>query len=112
MTLLYLDIDRPRLPAKTMAWIVQCCRIWDWQLEAVRFDKTRRGWHVIIAVAVDLEPALVVLGQAIMGSDLKREAFNTMRLMQLYAQPAFWRDRFNVLYVNHVRGVQLRNTCV
>lgn len=110
MTLLYLDVDRPRPPKAILQRITQCCRLWRWPVEAVRFDRTRRGWHVVVAVAGDMDPALMVAAQAIMGSDLNREMFNVMRVQQLHAMPNFWRTRWNVLYVNHERGVKIANT--
>lgn len=109
MTLLYCDYDGP-LPAKLIPWVTQCCKLWGWPLRAIRYDKTRRGWHVVVAVARTIPPARVVAAQAIFGSDRKREAFNLMRVQQLRAQPAFWRERFNVLYSSHHRGVKLRRT--
>lgn len=108
-TLLYLDIDRA-LPRDMLKRITQCCRIWKWPLEAVRFDQTRRGWHVIVAIAGEIDPCLMVAAQAVLGSDRNREMFNVMRVQRLYQQPTFWRTRWNVLYLSHERGVQFRDT--
>lgn len=52
MTLLYLDIDKARLPANSLPWITQCCKLWRWPLEAVRYDRTKRGWHKLAASSV------------------------------------------------------------
>ena len=106
MTLLYCDFDGA-LPAKLIPWITQCCKLWHWPLEAVRYDRTRHGWHVVVCVRKRIAPPLVVAAQAIFGSDRKREMFNVMRVQQLDQVPAFWRSRFNVLYASHSRGIRV-----
>lgn len=110
MTLLYLDFDGP-IPAKLIPRITQVCRLCQWPIEAIRYDKTRRGWHVVVGVRRTIDPARIVAAQAILGSDPNREAFNLMRVGQLKSQPKFWRERFNVLYESHSRGVKFPNTC-
>ena len=100
MTLLYLDIDGP-LPDAIVYKIVATCRLWDWRLAGVRFDRTRNGWHVVVAVRKRLPPVVVVAAQAILGSHDKREAYNLLRVMQLDRVPRFWRRRWNVLYSSH-----------
>lgn len=115
MTLLYLDFDHVP-PANLIARITACCRLWHWPIEAIRYDRTRRGFHVVVGVRKRIEPALIVAAQAILGSDLNREMFNVMRVQQLEKVSPFWRKRFNVLYASHTRGVSLgavkkRNTC-
>lgn len=103
MTLLYCDIDGP-LPPKLLPWITQCCRVWGWPIEAVRYDKTRRGWHVVVGVRKRLDFPMVVAAQAIFGSDPKREMFNMMRANAKDVDP-FWLARRNVLYASHSRGI-------
>lgn len=111
MTLLYLDFDGP-LPPKLLPWITQCCKLWRWPLEAVRYDRTKRGWHVIIGVRRRVPFAHVVAAQAIFGSDPKRESFNLMRSQAVRAGrvSSFWARRANVLYGQHSRAVKISNT--
>lgn len=104
MTLLYLDLDGD-IPKGFLFRLYRCVRLWGWPLEAVRYDRTARGWHVVVGINRRLTPAVIVAAQAILGSDLKREAFNLMRVQQLRHMPAFWRSRFNVLYARHSRAV-------
>jgi hypothetical protein len=108
---LYLDFDSKAAPT-IVARITACCRLWQWPVEAIRFDRTRRGWHVIIGVRKKIAPALIVAAQAILGSDPNREAFNVMRVQQLDKVSPFWRKRFNVLYASHSRGVSLPKPAV
>lgn len=106
MTLLYLDFDG-RLPAQLLDRITACAKLWGWPLEAVRMDRTARGWHVVIGVNKRVAPYYIVAAQAILGSDPHREAFNLMRVQGLADRPAYWRRRWNVLYATHRRGVLL-----
>lgn len=105
MTLLYLDFDGA-FPARFMDRVTWCARVWRWSLVAVRIDKTRNGWHVVVGVAESVEPALVVAAQSILGSDYKREAFNLMRVQSLPHVSPFWRERWNVLYSHHAKPLQ------
>lgn len=84
-----------------------CSRLWGWTVEGMRIDRTRRGYHVVVAVREKLEPALVVAAQAILGSDPNREAFGLMRVLAASHVRPWWRKRANVLYSQHTRGVVL-----
>jgi hypothetical protein len=64
--------------------------------EWIRFDRTRRGWHVVVKLAHALAPAETVAVQAILGSDPKRESINLMRVMSEY--PREGKKRWNLLY--------------
>lgn len=104
MTLLKLDFDGP-IPRGFLFRLRHCAKLWQWDVEAIRYDKTRRGWHVTVAINKKISPALIVAAQACLGSDLKREAFNLMRVQQL--PRGYFRARWNVLYQSHSRGVTL-----
>lgn len=109
MTLLYCDYDRKAAP-HVVAWITTCCKRWNWPIEAIRYDKTRRGWHVIVGIRKAIPFPLVIAAQAIFGSDPKRESFNLMRAQELDGLPDYWQKRANVLYVAHHRGVKISHT--
>jgi hypothetical protein len=47
----------------------------------VRYDATRRGYHVVARWDRNLDPAVIVGMQALLGSDQNRESFNLARLM-------------------------------
>jgi hypothetical protein len=101
-----LDFDGP-LPSNFLSFLTTCAKLWQWPLEAVRIDKTKRGYHVVIGVKKRLPDAFKVASQAILGSDRKREAFNLMRVSRLKQMPKFWRDRWNVLYASHLHGLSV-----
>ena len=105
MTLLYLDFDG-RIPANLIDRIVWATKLWQWSVEAVRFDRTKNGWHVVVGIHEDVEPAMIVAAQAILGSDYKREAFNLMRVQSLDSVSPFWRERWNVLYSDHAKPLR------
>ena len=104
LTFLKLDFDGP-LPREFFFRLVHCSRLWRWPLAGVRYDRTRHGWHVIVGVEKALPSLAIVAAQAVLGSDPKREAFNLMRIQ--YPPCGFWRDRWNVLYESHARGVRV-----
>lgn len=102
MTLLYLDFDG-RLPARLVDRVTWCTKLWRWPVEAMRIDRTRNGWHVVVGVGKRLAPPLILAAQAILGSDWKREAYNLQRVQHLDRLPAYWRARWNVLYHVHAK---------
>jgi hypothetical protein len=87
----------------------------DWRIKAlahhcglgvawVRYDRTRRGWHVIIQTRQRIAPGFLVAMQAILGSDWRREMFNVQRARRLRRVDPWWRDHWNVLYETKVRA--------
>lgn len=108
-TLLYLDIDGS-VPKNLIERVTMCCRLWRWPIEAVRFDRTRRGWHVVVGINKRVAATSMVAAQAILGSDPMREAFNLARVRRV---PVIWSHGkrlitpWNVLYSHHSRGVKL-----
>lgn len=67
--------------------------------------RTIHGWHVVIAVAGRVALWRVILLQAVLGSDWKREVYNSARVAHWRRVPPMWRSRINVLYLRHYRGV-------
>jgi len=104
---LCLDLDARRFPPGWLDRLAWCARLWRWRPEAVRCDRTARGFHVVVtAIAPERTTDLhVVAAQAILGSDPRREAFNLARVhhIALGNVPPFWRARWNVLYARHSR---------
>ena len=96
MTILKLDRDDGRAwPLWRLWWVL---RLLGWRAEWVQYQRSRRGWHVQIAIAEDVPPVAVVAAQAVLGSDRNREAFNLARarLMEQGRAPKAW--RYNVLF--------------
>lgn len=82
-------------------------RIHRLRVQTVRFDKTRNGFHLVLECRNRISPIRVVLIQALLGSDWKRETFNSQRVMSLGKVSSFWKTRWNVLYHTHYRRVGL-----
>ena len=105
-TTLKLDFDGrfPRDYACRLAFVTRVHRL---RVVTERIDKTRHGYHVVLVVAGAVAFWRVVMLQALLGSDWKRETFNSRRAIAWRNVPAFWRDRGNVLYNRHYRSVML-----
>lgn len=96
------DGDMPRDFAKRLGMVVRFQRL---RVVHVRIDRTRHGWHVVVVVLNRVAFPRLVMLQAILGSDWKRELFNSRRALAWRRVPAFWRTRANVLYERHYKGV-------
>lgn len=105
MTVLKCDYDG-RIPAVLIARVAFVCRVHRCRVVLIETRRTRRGYHVVITVAQRVSFARVILMQALLGSDWKRELFNSRRAMAWRDVPAFWRNRANVLYDRHYRSVE------
>jgi hypothetical protein len=76
--------------------------------QLIQLDRTAHGWHCIVWLrGRNLSPLATVALQAMCGSDPKREAFNFRRVRRLRLVSPWWRERWNVLYVEHQRGIVL-----
>lgn len=64
---------------------------------SVRYDRTKRGWHVVIVLPRDLHKCATVALQAILGSDPRRETLNLMRALSTNMD-RFASQRWNVLF--------------
>jgi hypothetical protein len=49
--------------------------------EWIRWDRTARGWHIIVRLRERLDRGTCVAVQLLLGSDRKREAFNLCRAL-------------------------------
>lgn len=98
------------IPPDVSARVQMVSRVLGFTLEYVRFDRTRHGYHMIVSCeGPRLKPVELVLVQALLGSDWKRETFNARRARTLSRHPFLWRKgpRWNVLYHSHSRRVTL-----
>ena len=103
--LLYLDIDEPQSVERVTQLNNQVYRIASMihvTLELKAVHTTKNGFHAVVNAEwpdmKELTPAETVCLQLLLGSDPKREAFNLLRAHTLGDAPAFWQDRWNVLY--------------
>lgn len=112
MTVLKLDHDTPRCPARFVWRTAWLCRRCGWTLRAVSLARSARGWHGEVLVRDRLTPLAIVAAQAILGSDWGREAHNLARVLMLDRAAPLWRTRWNVLYSGKtVRRDGLSVTC-
>jgi hypothetical protein len=94
----YLDLDKVRAVRSLVLYSIT--RLIGLRIFSVRYEKTKRGWHIVIHHNARLSPAETVALQCVLGSDRKREALNLMRALAIargkYSR--FWVRRFNILY--------------
>lgn len=90
------DYDVPKAPPLTMLWAV--ARIVNLKPECIRYDRTARGWHVVIDWDRELSPAETVALQAVLGSDIRREALNLSRILSPGAKTKRGAERWNLLF--------------
>lgn len=125
--LLYLDFDEPESDAvdELEKRIYNVANMVQIEMELVSILPTRRGFHAIVKAEwpLKLNPGITqdlpIVGntyldreelttmetvclQLLLGSDPKREAFNLLRAHSIGDAPAFWRDRWNVLYAEKI----------
>lgn len=105
--LLYLDFDDALDEERFNVHVKMISSMCSIVLDTKAIHKTERGVHVILTAEwhdkKPLEPTEIVCLQILLGSDFKREAFNLLRAHNLGDAPAFWQDRWNVLYTEKVR---------
>jgi hypothetical protein len=95
--LVLCDFDGPAVPVYRVAALARLLAL---RVEWARYDRTARGWHVVIKVRQRLTLIETVAVQAILGSDPYREAFNFARAR---TRPApYWAARANLLFERKV----------
>jgi hypothetical protein len=105
-TYLRCDYDG-RIPRDMWTRLEMVARLHRLRVRWLRVDRTQHGYHIVICVSNRIALPRQILLQALLGSDWKREAFNSARVLRLRDVPTFWRRRVNVLYLRHYRGVTL-----
>lgn len=97
-SMVYLDVDRRSAPSARSLYA--CCRIVGVSPLWLCYRRSTHGWHIIMAIRDQLEPAEIVALQACCGSDPRREALNLMRVLSIRRKGigGFWSTRWNLLY--------------
>ena len=71
-------------------------------IEYFMLQRTYKGWHIIVVLDRELAPPEIIALQAILGSDIKREALNMARWLGVRNKynklPKFWKQRWNLLF--------------
>lgn len=105
MNVLLLDFDG-RMPTDFWKRLDMVARFHRVRILAagVGHSGSGKGFHVVVILNRRLSFMRVVALQAILGSDWKRELFNSRRAAAWRRVPSFWRKRGNVLYSRHYKG--------
>lgn len=102
MSVLMLDYDGA-MPRDLPARLTMAVKVHRLTVLTVCYHRTQRGWHVIVHVRQRIAMMRVIALQAALGSDWKREMFNSRRAVAWRYIPRYWRNRVNVLYERHYR---------
>lgn len=97
---LLLDYDTPSsLPS--LKTFLSTLRVIGIKARWFAYRRTRKGWHVEIGIKASLTPPETVAAQAVLGSDIRREAMNLCRVISLrvHKHSPFWRKRWNILFL-------------
>jgi len=93
-----IDVDSERPTIAILRWKVHRAGYRVVWMSETR-SASRGGWHVTLKLSPPPKSAEEVVAlQAILGSDLRREACNLKRARLLPVADPFWRDRWNVFY--------------
>jgi hypothetical protein len=65
---------------------------------AIRYARSKRGWHLAAIVPYRLSPAERVAAESILGDDPMRAAMNFARSRNADKMPKFWKRRWNIFY--------------
>lgn len=84
---LFCDYDRPHPPR--LNTIMRTLTQVGLTPIAVRYDRTRRGWHVVIVFRRQFTSGEMVALQLALGSDRYRERYNLRRIL-CGAEPSNW----------------------
>ena len=97
---LLLDFDSLDLVEELWVRLPFVIRKLDLHVESVSYEysSSRRGFHVVVGLLEWVPANVVVILQALLASDWRRETFNMVRVLSLPDAPTFWRKRWNVLY--------------
>lgn len=90
-TLLDYDHSRP-VSLRKIAWVSRTIQN---KVKLVRYDRTTKGYHVIIHWERPMDSLQILALQAILGSDYRRESLNWFRL-----DSGIQADNWNILYSN------------
>ncbi len=74
-----VDYDQPAPPELARFW--DLAHLIQWRLEYVRYDRTVRGWHVIVEWEKRVRPIESIAMAALWGGDPIRESFNLARIL-------------------------------
>jgi hypothetical protein len=103
---LKVDYDG-RIPARCLERVAVVCRVHRVRVVGVAFRRTAHGYHMTVDVAGRVSFARQVVLQLLLGSDWKREMYNSRRAVAWRNVPPFWRGRANVLYIRHYHEVAI-----
>jgi len=71
---------------------------------AIRFNRSKRGWHTVILLRKAISPVERVAMESILGDDPMRAAMNLARARNEKRMPRYWKQRWNIFYDYKLTG--------
>lgn len=97
---LFIDFDTVNEPRIEIPRINSAFRAMGFSkgYSAIRYSRSKRGWHIAAIVQTHLSPAERVAAESILGDDPMRAAMNFARARNEKHMPKFWKQRWNIFY--------------
>lgn len=97
---LFMDYDTTNNPRLTIPMVNSTFRALGLAsgYSAIRYNRSKRGWHVAIVLTKGITALERVALEAILGDDPMRAAMNFARARNAHRMPKFWRQRWNIFY--------------
>jgi hypothetical protein len=95
------DFDSSAIPAPCLYSLVHTLGL---TVEWFRYDRTKRGWHLIIKVKEFLTDAEIIACSLILGSDIDRARLDLTRAISIRLHPSkFWHKRVSILFDRKIK---------
>ena len=100
----FMDYDSSE-DVPTVPKVYAVARIINLHPLAVCYQRTRRGWHIIVSFSETFSDVELIAIQGILEDDPMRGALNFMRYWNSKGKvvPEFWKKRSNILYKRKVQ---------
>ena len=98
---LLIDVDRVRRGGGSkLGPIFSAFHICGLRAKWIRFDRTKKGWHIVVFLDMALTPAETIALEVVCGSDRRRANLDLMRVlaMRKHGASKFWQARSHILY--------------
>ena len=96
--MLFIDFDRHNDRRISIPKINATLRAAGIQYRAIRFSRSRRGWHIAIVLRRMVTAYERIALEAMLGDDPMRVAMNYARAKNFRSAPEYWRQRSDIFY--------------
>lgn len=95
------DFDAPEIPTPVLFSLAHTLGL---TVKWWRYDRTRKGWHLIVKLRQRLTPGELIAASLILGSDTARARLDLCRAISVRLHPSkFWERRISLLFERKVK---------